>query len=229
MQVSPIFIQLLVGSIESILLNLGSLLVIDQSEVVGILAHHRQGAEGMGKSITNGHSLKAGQEPLIILGLVGNLQTDGRSVLSTVALSEDEEGMLSTDVDSLEAAIGVVVELLQGEVEIIGKVGLVGHVDIREGRIGIGETCSDGLVNKDDVVILYPGVVIPDYLIRTLGRFGDPEWPQFHQVTQLTRGSRSTIEPEDSGDSIDLAPLESLLSVEDEAEGRATLVHLQVP
>lgn len=183
----------------------------------------------MGKAITDGHSLETSQEPLIVLGLVGDLQSDSRCVFPTVTLSEDEEGMLAADIDSLKAAIRVVVELPKSEVEIISKVGLVGHVDVRESRIGIGEACSDGLINKDDVVILDPSVIIPDDLIGTLGGFDDPERTQFHQVAELTRRTRASIEPKYSGDGIDLTPLESLLSVEDEPQGRSALIHLKVP
>lgn len=91
---------------------------------------------------------------------VFDLLSDGRCVFTCITLSEDEEGHVSSNSYLFEASIDVVIEFIQGVVEISGNI--IHAFDIGTGmvRVGVAETSSNGLINKDDVVLLYPGEIV---------------------------------------------------------------------
>lgn len=97
MKVVVAIIYLLVGSVQEILFHARTFLVVEQSQIVGILAHHRQRAEGVSEAVPDGHALEPGEETFVVSGFAENFLSDGGGVLAAIALSENEEGAISFD------------------------------------------------------------------------------------------------------------------------------------
>ena len=97
MQISPAAAQLLISCVQKSPLDFSALLVIQQTEIIGILPHHREGAKRIGKPIANGDPLEASKEALVVLGLAEYLLADSRRILAAVALAEHKQRMLPFD------------------------------------------------------------------------------------------------------------------------------------
>jgi hypothetical protein len=131
----------------------------------------------MSKAVPNSDSFQSCKEPFIVFCFISNLQSNSRCVFASIALSKNEERVLSSDIDPLEASAWIVVELLKSAIEVISKLSLICYVSIWEKRISIAQTSSDRLINKDDIVVLSPTVLVADDVIGSVGRFNYPEWP----------------------------------------------------
>ena len=64
--------------------------------------------------------------------------------------------MFSFNIELVKATIRIVIELLQCCVEIIGNLGLAGDIGVGEGWVGIAESSSNWLINKDYIVFFGP-------------------------------------------------------------------------
>ena len=94
--------------------------------------------------------------------------------------------------------------------------------------IGIAETGSDRLVDKEDIVVDCPGVVVSHYLPGShVGRF-DKIGSQLHKIAKLAGGARPSVEPNDGGHIFEFVLAESFLSIEDEGQPGPSLVDVEV-
>lgn len=149
-----------------------SFLIVDKTEVVSIFSHLSQNKVRMGKAIADRHSFQSSNLSLVLNLFVLDLLTDGRGVFACVALSEDDQWVVSSKSELIEAAILIEKELLKGIVEIIGYVFhrcaigawlVVG--------ISVTEPGSYRLINKEHIVMLYPcEIILYDFVRCHVGR-----------------------------------------------------------
>lgn len=171
-------VHVLVGGVQDVLLYLGTLLVVEQSEVVGVLAHVAESAEGVSKSVADGYSFQASQKTFVVSGLGQYLMADGGSILTAVALPKHEEGTAAGDTQFVETAVGTGVQLFEGCVEIGGEFVHAGDVGFVVGGVCVAESCSDGLVNEEDVVGLGPCPFVSGNVVGFVLAFADSEGTQ---------------------------------------------------
>jgi len=89
-------------------------------------------------------------------------------------------------------------------------------VGVLEEWISVAESGSYRLVDKQQVVLLHPCIVIPDDLVG-LGSVGHyPERPELHEVAELARRTRTSVEPDKCWILLNIRQLGSLFTVEDE-------------
>lgn len=125
--------------------------------------------------------------------------------------------MIASYVKILETAIRVVVELLESVVEISSDLVHIFRIYVRVIGVCVAQSCADRLVHKQNVVILRPGVFVASDIIGTSFAFANPEGAELHQITQLTSGTWSSVEPDDGGDCVELFSVDALLAIEDES------------
>ena len=101
----PISHPLLVGSVQDDVLNHHSFLVVDKTQIKGILSSMLQYPHGMSEAITNRHSFQPCD--LFITTELFQLYFGSNcwSVLSCVALPKNEERFISCDAQLVETAI----------------------------------------------------------------------------------------------------------------------------
>lgn len=121
--------------------------------------------DGVNPAVADGETLEGdGHGRAVVGGLLGgacgdggvllvDLVTDGRHVVSAVALAGDVQVGLQDVREHL-------VELLQERVEVVGDLVLVG--DIALAGAGVGEASSDGVVDEEHVVLVVPRVGVGD-------------------------------------------------------------------
>lgn len=136
----------------------------------------------MSESITNSHSFQPSEEAFVFFGLSQNLLSNGRCVLSTIALSKNKKRMFAFNTYLLEASHRILVKFIQGCIEIVGQLSHISNIGLGIAGICVAETCSDGLVNKNYVIISHPRIVVA-YDIEGLGITGcEPERTELKEV-----------------------------------------------
>jgi hypothetical protein len=227
-EIFVVAVSVLVGCVEDVLLNLRTFLVVQQAEVICVLAHHRESVEGRGETIPDRHAFQASEESFVVLGLSQDLFSDSRCVLTAVALSEDEKGAAAGDAQYIEAAFAVLVEFLEGLVEVVGQLAHVGNVGVGVAGVGIAETGAHGLVHEQDVVVAGPCVLVAGDGEGSGVSGADVERAELEEVSKLTGGTGSSVEPDDGGDTLELFLGGAFLAEEEEGECGASLVDAEV-
>ena len=240
MEISPISASFLESTVQNNLFDGGSFLIIQESKVVGVLTNLRQNVTRVCESISDGNSFQSGNGTFVVLGFSENLLSDGWSVFSSVALSKNVEWMISFEFELVEASCRGGEQFFESIVKIISNTGHVGAVDFRDcfgvviwlihikGLIGITETSSDGLVNKNNVVVFGPTVIVFFDIIGLHVGSSESEGAQLEEITELTWGARSSIEPENDWVISDFRLCGVLSSIEHEGEYWVSLVNIEI-
>ncbi len=134
------------------MLGTSAVLVVDQTQVVGVFSEERNSAERRCETVPYCHSLEPSQKPFVLFGLPQNLFRNGRSVLPSVTLTEDEKRRVTSDSYLQETAVLVVVQLVERNVKIVGNFSHVGDISFRVVGVGIAESCSHGLIDEENVI-----------------------------------------------------------------------------
>lgn len=165
--------------------------------MVGVSSHLRHNLIWESEAISNTKSFQSSQEAS--LGLcINDLPCNSGSVLPTVTLPENNQRIRcwNREVKRAEASLAVV-ELIQSTVEISSNLIHRFHKGIREGGISIAKTCSDWLINKQQVVFVCPSIVI--LLDEQLVLLDQQKRADFLQVSSLRGRAWSAVEPKDGG------------------------------
>lgn len=221
--------QLLVAGVEYVLFYLHALLVVYESEVVGILSYHWEGAGWICEAVSDSYPFQPLQKPFVLFGLLQNLQPNRWGVLSSIALSKDKQRIVCIDSDFFEASHRIQVQLFQSLIEIIRH--FIHISDICFGKIGIriAQSCAYRLVNKDDVIIFHPRVVVAYDIEGFEATCFQPEGTQLEEIPLLAWGTWSSIQPKDGRDFVQFALLCLLFAVEDESEGGLAFAYPKIP
>ncbi len=99
MQIVPVSSSFLESTVEDDLLDSGSLLIIEEAHVVGILAHLLENSSGMGETVSNGDAFESSDSAVVVLGFSENLLSNGRSVLACIALPENDQFMTGLELE----------------------------------------------------------------------------------------------------------------------------------
>jgi len=114
----------------------------------------------MSEAISYGDSFQPSQETFVVFSLSQYLLADSWSVFATIALSKNKQRMLSFDSKFLETSIGVLIQLSESFIEIICQLSHIGHIGLRIAGVGVAESCSHWLVNKNNIVVSDPRIFI---------------------------------------------------------------------
>lgn len=119
----------------------------------------------MGEAISDSDPLQTSQKSSVADLFVFDLLTDSRGVFSCIALSENKQGHIPCDSNLFEATVDVVVELVQSIIEVSRHFIHIFNIRARMIGVGITKASADGLINKNNIVLVYPGKIILDDLI----------------------------------------------------------------
>lgn len=171
----------------------------------------------MSKAISNSYTLQSCNFTLFFILFAFDLGSNGRGILSCIALSEDEQRLITWDSKLAETSIAAEIQFLKSIVKIVGNFLHVFAVWSRLiVRISITQASSDRLINKQYVVVLYPcELIFFDFEGRHRSWF-DKMRAQFHEISQLTGWSWSSIEPYDSRSVLEVFLGGSLSSIKHE-------------
>lgn len=104
------------------------------------------------ETITNTNTLE-----VEFIVLLKSLSSDGRNVLSCIGFTEKEERrILRGNTNLIETTIAIEIELVEGIKELFSNLILI--LGNFRRRISIGDTSTNGLINKNNVVIVSPRV-----------------------------------------------------------------------
>lgn len=166
MRIVPVSSSFLEGAVEDDLLDGGSLLVIEEAHVVGVLAHLLEDGSRMGETVSNCDAFESSDSAVVVLGFSENLLSNGRSVLACIALPENDQLMTGLELELIQTSGTIFKEFLQRNIEVVGDTGHIGTIDILKSLIGIPQASANRLINKDHVVVFSPAVVISDDIVR---------------------------------------------------------------
>lgn len=154
------------SSIEDYLFNPTAFLIVNKTEVEGELSNLGEDIIRMSESISNSDSFETFKEASFFL-FSNYFSGNGGSILSCVTLSEDEQGMRSSDFELVETPISIIVKFIQSIVKIISYFCHVFHKSSSwESWISVRKTCSNRLIYKDNVVAFYPRPIIGNNVER---------------------------------------------------------------
>jgi hypothetical protein len=95
-------------------------LIINKTKIVSIFTDFRENEVRVSKSITNTDTFKSFKESSIFL-LFFDFLSNGRSILTSIAFSEDEEFLIRRNVKLFETSIIGLIEFFKSEVEIFSN------------------------------------------------------------------------------------------------------------
>ena len=177
----------------------------------------------MSKAIANSHSFQSFQKSIILSLLIFDFISNGRGILSCIALSEDEKRQITSDAYNRKAAFRIVIEFVQGIVEISSNIIHIFTIRIWMIRVSITKSSTHRLVHKDDIVLLYPSIVVFYNLVGCHLSWLYEMRPQLHEVAKLTGRSGSSVKPDDCWEAFESILGCSLFSVENESKTRPSL------
>lgn len=119
-------------------------------------------------------------------------------------------------------------ELFQGDVEVLADAFHISAIDVFDSFVGVAESGADGLVNKHDVVVFGPGVIVSRYLVWLHVAGDESEGAEFEEVAELAGGAGAAVEPDEDGDVGELRLWSVLFAVEDELEDGVAFVDVEV-
>lgn len=150
----------------------------------------------MSKTISNTNSLQSSNKSSVIYLLTFNFLGNCWSIFSCITFTKDKEWMVSSNSKFVEASLWSLIKLNQCIPKIIGHIRHIFTVDIWEAGVGIAQACSNWLINKQDIIILDPGVIILDNFIRSHYGWLYKVGTKLHEIAQLTGRSWSSIKPD---------------------------------
>ena len=115
--------------------------------------------------------------------LSSNFLGNGGHVLACIAFTEDNEVLAGGEIKFLEAAICVIIKIAQSYPEVIGNISHGFTVNVRKIGVSVAEAGSYGLINKQDIILSSPSVIISDDLVGLHVSGLDEVGSQLHEVT----------------------------------------------
>lgn len=162
-EISPGSNSILESSIHDHLFNLGSFLIINKTKIVSIFTDFRENEVRVSESITNTDTFKSFKESSIFL-LFFDFLSNGRSILTSITFSEDEEFLIRRNIKLFETSIIGLIEFFKSEVEIFSN--LIHWCTVCTlswsivGRVSVTETCANGLIHEKNIVLFCPCVLV---------------------------------------------------------------------
>ncbi len=192
----------------------------------------------MCESISDRNSFQSSNGTIVVLGFSKNLLSNRWGIFSSVALSENVERMIRFEFELVETSCRCSKQFFESIIKIISNASHVSAVyfwncvnvlvwlfHIKR-FIGITEPSTDRLVNKNNVVILGPTIIIFFYIVRLHVSSRQSEGSQLKQITELTWGTRTSIQPENYWVLSYLALCSVLSSVKHKGEDWVSFVNI---
>jgi hypothetical protein len=119
----------------------------------------------VGEAVSDGYALQPGDRAVLILCLSQDFLSNRWSVLASVTLAKDDQGVAGLELQLIETASIILKEFLKCIIEIICHTAHVRAINVLKSFVSIPQSRAHRLIDKHHIIVLGPAVIISQNII----------------------------------------------------------------